>query len=572
MIDERMGLTFSVRNNPGVYALLVGSGISRAADVPTGWEVIQDLTKQVAAAEGEELDGDPIEWYDEKYGEQPQYDDLLEQLAKSKDDRQSLLESYFEPTDEEREKGIKTPSTSHKSIAWLVKNGYIKVIVTTNFDRLLEQALEEQGITPTVISRPSEAKGAAPLAHQDAVVIKINGDYKASDLKNTADELNSYKPPMEELVRQVFDEYGLVVCGWSGEWDTALRDLVLSSTARRYSMYWASYSEPSEPAEELIAHRDGTVISIRGAGEFFFDLKERVQAIENAALGAPLTKEVARERTKRYLTRPEHRIDLTDIIQKATDNVCETISDSDRFAANVDVSDEETKSRIEGYERAVEVLVPILSSAAYWGPEVPNKADGDVFRSIKRVTESNPIAGTPFFDRWISLWNYPATLLIYSVGLAVTESEDWKLVREILFDISKRNFDMEREPLILYIHPFRAGRKLHNGTSYLKERLVETLREPMRSLFPGEGDYEEAFYEFSLLMDLALADTVEEVYDYKPEPARRVDRGLRRGSRIRDDIVTQGENWGPLQAGFLGGSEERLTELLAQIQSDQHLR
>ena len=252
--------------------------------------------------------------------------------------------------------------------------------------------------------------------------------------------------------------------------------------------------------------------------------------------------------------------------------MCDTISDSDRFAANVEVSDEETKSRIEGYEKAVEVLAPVLSSAAYWGPGVPNNANDDVFRSVKRVTESNPISETPLMDRWTNLWNYPAILLIYSVGLAITESEDWELVRRILFDITIRDLNMERKPLILHAHPFRAGRDLHKGTSYLKERLVDTLREPMRSLFPGEGDYEEAFYEFSLLMDLVLVDTADKVYGFEADPARTVDRGLDRGSRVGNDVVSQGNNWGPLQAGFLDGSEEKLNELLAQVQSNHHLR
>jgi len=208
----------------------------------------------VAEAQGKDPEPEPEEWYKNEYEDDPRYDDLLEKLGPSKEDRQSLLKSYFEPTEEEREKGIKTPSQAHKSIAWLVKKGYIKVIVTTNFDRLLEQALEEEGVTLTVIAKPSDAKGAAPLAHDEAVILKINGDYKTSTLKNTANELDSYDPDMERLIEQVLDEYGLIVCGWSGGWDSALRDLILSAENRRYSMYWASYSGLDEEAEELLVH------------------------------------------------------------------------------------------------------------------------------------------------------------------------------------------------------------------------------------------------------------------------------------------------------------------------------
>ncbi len=39
MIDPVHSLAFSIQANPGVYAVLVGSGVSRAAKVPTGWEI-----------------------------------------------------------------------------------------------------------------------------------------------------------------------------------------------------------------------------------------------------------------------------------------------------------------------------------------------------------------------------------------------------------------------------------------------------------------------------------------------------------------------------------------------------
>ena len=52
MIDPITALAFSVYENKGVYALLLGSGVSRAAYIPTGWEVTLDLIKRVAALEG----------------------------------------------------------------------------------------------------------------------------------------------------------------------------------------------------------------------------------------------------------------------------------------------------------------------------------------------------------------------------------------------------------------------------------------------------------------------------------------------------------------------------------------
>jgi hypothetical protein len=43
MIDPLHSLAFSVQANPGVYAVLIGSGVSRSAQIPTGWEITLDF-------------------------------------------------------------------------------------------------------------------------------------------------------------------------------------------------------------------------------------------------------------------------------------------------------------------------------------------------------------------------------------------------------------------------------------------------------------------------------------------------------------------------------------------------
>ena len=115
------------------------------------------------------------------------------------------------------------PSSAHRSIAALVVEGLVSVIVTTNFDRLLERAIADAGIEPVVIATPDAARGAEPFAHSDITIVKVNGDYLSPNLKNTVDELASYDADTDRVLDQVFDQYGLIVCGWSADWDTALR-------------------------------------------------------------------------------------------------------------------------------------------------------------------------------------------------------------------------------------------------------------------------------------------------------------------------------------------------------------
>jgi len=165
IIDPILSLSFAVHSDPEVYALLLGSGLSRSAGIPTGWEVVIDLIRKLASLMKADCEPRPEEWYVKTFGEQPDYARLLDEIAKSPAERQQLLRGYFEPTEEEREQGMKIPTRAHRAIAELAKREYVKLIITTNFDRLLETALGEIGVSPTVISSTDHIRGARPLAH-----------------------------------------------------------------------------------------------------------------------------------------------------------------------------------------------------------------------------------------------------------------------------------------------------------------------------------------------------------------------------------------------------------------------
>lgn len=49
-------ISFSIFSNKGIYALLLGSEISRNAGIPTGWDVVQDLIKKLATLNKEKCE------------------------------------------------------------------------------------------------------------------------------------------------------------------------------------------------------------------------------------------------------------------------------------------------------------------------------------------------------------------------------------------------------------------------------------------------------------------------------------------------------------------------------------
>jgi len=52
--------------------------------------------------------------------------------------------------------------------------------------------------------------------------------------KASEEEWVTYSPAMDVLVDRVLDEYGLIIAGWSGDWDTALRAAITHTPSRRF--------------------------------------------------------------------------------------------------------------------------------------------------------------------------------------------------------------------------------------------------------------------------------------------------------------------------------------------------
>lgn len=145
------------------YAFLLGSGVSRSAGIPTGWEIMIDLIRQIKRMKSieESNDQDSVEWYRTTY-EEPSFSNLLSKLSNSDKDRQSILQQYIEP---DQEKQIRIPKDIHLSIAKLIADGYIDVVITTNFDRLLEMALYtiKPNIQLNIIKSFDDLTGFKPL-------------------------------------------------------------------------------------------------------------------------------------------------------------------------------------------------------------------------------------------------------------------------------------------------------------------------------------------------------------------------------------------------------------------------
>ena len=365
MTNPTESLAFAMHANPGVYAVLVGSGVSRAAKIPTGWEITLDLVRKLAALRNETCDPDPERWYRNTFDTEADYSELLDKLCGTAAERQQLLRGYFEPSADEREEGAKQPTATHRAIATLASKGFIRIILTTNFDRLMETALDGAGVTPTVLTTPDQLQGALPLIHTRCCVVKLHGDYLDTRIRNTQAELDSYPPEFDGLLDRVFDEFGLVVCGWSAAWDGALRGALYRASSRRFTTYWAVHGNVQDEARRLIGHRGAESIPIEDADQFFTTVEQHVESLREFARPHPLSTEAAVASVKRYLSEVRYRIRLSDLVDGVVEQVISATSGEEFAVDRPEPNTTTVTARVRRYEAASTTLLALAPVASF---------------------------------------------------------------------------------------------------------------------------------------------------------------------------------------------------------------
>lgn len=578
MIDPLLSLSFNVHAQRGIYAVLIGSGVSRSANIPTGWEVTLDLVAKLARLHDEDCEGNEAGWYVDKFGKDPDYSTMLSSIASTSAAQQQLLKRYFEPTDEEREDGEKLPTAAHLTIAQLVRSGHIRVIVTTNFDRLLETALEAEGIAPVVIASPDAAKGAPPLAHSNCTVIKVHGDYLDHRIKNSPEALSKYDRMTNRLLDQVFDEYGLIICGWSGEYDVALRKALERSKTRRYPMFWTGLSDPRGVAKGLIAMHGAQFIRITGADAFFTSLLEKVETLEEFDRPHPLSTQAAIGTLKRYLSEDRHRIQLRDFLVSEAEQARSAIDAAFAHTEGVSPDQQSAHDLMKRLEASCEKLVHLFANGSFYARPEQSKAFFDAFHLIVTKAQSSDR-----YRLWIDLRKYPALLLVYAAGISAIASENFAMLREIASRPSFIKHDSDQSvpaPVRIYsniLMNLSDARQyipeMNNSYTPVSDYLFGVLRKPLNRLIPDDAQYELAFDNFEYLWCLLHVDAEKQRgSDFIPTPHgafswRRKDRyGEWFEHQAKSAVDQSDESWAPIKGGLFGGSIERLSDAFNEAQ------
>jgi len=267
MVDPILSLTIAIAEVNKAYAIFLGSGVSKTAGIPTGPEILWDSKKLLYKLinEKEPKDKELKDWFEKSKFKDFTYSKILKAICSSQEERRKFLEKYFIG---------RSPTDTHRIIADMVKKGLTKIVITTNFDRLMEKALDDAEIVYDVASSSAELKAMRPREQSPCSILKLHGDYQSSEIKNTEQELAKLEPGIEAEFQEILDRYGIVVMGYSGLDEGVMR--CFEKRSSKYTLYWLRVGDINERVKKLLNQQEGKLIVREDSGVFLKELARKI--------------------------------------------------------------------------------------------------------------------------------------------------------------------------------------------------------------------------------------------------------------------------------------------------------
>jgi NAD-dependent SIR2 family protein deacetylase len=213
----------------------LGAGVSAAAGIPTAGDMIWEFKQRLFVSQrrvSPELVADLAapgvrqrlqEHIDSmttppKAGDPGEYSALFKAVFPSEVDRRTYLDSKMT--------GAK-PSYGHLALAVLMHGGQARLVWTTNFDPLVAdacaKAFDGTGALTTVALNAPEVAAHAISEGRWPVEIKLHGDFRHRELKNTDDELRHQDEQLRQVLVDSCGRFGMVVAGYSGRDESVMK-------------------------------------------------------------------------------------------------------------------------------------------------------------------------------------------------------------------------------------------------------------------------------------------------------------------------------------------------------------
>ena len=211
----------------------------------------------------------------------------------------------------------KTPSLGYSLLAEIIQHTRHKVVVTTNFDNLVADALAMHAHqSPLVVAHESLAGFVRPQLRRP-LVAKIHRDLFLNP-KNDQAGVSTMEEGWTIALRKLFQYFTPIVVGYGGN-DGSLMGLLDSlnegDIAGRMVWCYREGSPPPAPAKRVLHKHQGIQVKIPGFDEFMLRLAAKLVDKFDVAAVAERTARLGQERAERYRQQAE---DLQKSLEQGT--------------------------------------------------------------------------------------------------------------------------------------------------------------------------------------------------------------------------------------------------------------
>jgi len=247
------------------YSLLLGAGCSISSGIPSANDCIWDWKRTIYKSNNSSTN----DWINNFRNSKVQntiqswLDNQGNYIESDSNEEYSFYAKKCFPIDKNRSQYFQKicsnakPAIGYRTIPLLVKQGLLDSVWTTNFDDLVMKSCVLGGVQGLDISLDTiDRINQRTQSRNELPIIKLHGDFKYGDLKNTNEELQEQDETFrEKLIEYVKDKH-LIVLGYSGR-DSSLMNTLKEAYSKKGGgmLFWCGYqNNKSKKVSELIEH------------------------------------------------------------------------------------------------------------------------------------------------------------------------------------------------------------------------------------------------------------------------------------------------------------------------------
>lgn len=265
------------------FVVFIGAGASASSGIPVASAMTSNLLREIYNMEngGENADMDTIrkwcdtqEWWTRNPTESD-YSRAFRKRYRTPAERRDYIEKVMKDA---------SPALTYVCLANLLAKEVFRIVFTTNFDDLLNDACIGYNLCKPVVCAHDLIVDSIPSRSPRPQIVKLHGDFLYDNLSNLDDEeTGRLTKSMEKLLRKHASECGFIFVGYGGGDNSVmgiLEELVKAGESFRYGVYWATRNPERLPdrVKNFLARQDEfRIVKSADSDTFFAELQSELR-------------------------------------------------------------------------------------------------------------------------------------------------------------------------------------------------------------------------------------------------------------------------------------------------------